>query len=104
MHGRTNDKDVHKHSLFEGLDLHEYTDRETTCHGGSWADYLIVNVSLKAVLDKNPELGANFWATAHLVSEKDVNLSPIKWSNVLTCPSGHSAMTWSCSSLRKCLQ
>ena len=86
MQGQTEDKDAHKHSFFKGVDLSEYTGRNDKCHGGSWADYLVVNVTLKAVLDKNPVLASEFWSTAHLFPEADLERSPTIWSFLLSFP------------------
>eukprot|EP00438_Fugacium_kawagutii_P000518 Skav217679 [mRNA] locus=scaffold2919:405232:408320:+ [translate_table: standard] len=85
MEGRLDDKDVHKHKFFQGVDLSDYLRLGALAPkpGGSaslWVEYLVVNVVLKAILDKNPSLKERFWSSACLVTESDPSLSPVLWS------------------------
>ena len=85
MDGRLDDKEIHKHSFFDGVDLSEYLKHGALAQQGErsaslWVEYLVVNVVLKAILDKNPSLKERFWSSSCLVTESDTSLSPVLWS------------------------
>jgi len=73
---RVNDHDIHLHPYLRGIDLCDYFgDRPVGPNHPSkcWADYLIVNVALRAVLQRNPRLAENFWRTARLIDHGQGN-------------------------------
>ena len=85
MEGRVDDRDIHHHSFFEGVDLSDYLRYGALAPkpgqaASLWVEYLVVNVVLKAVLDKDPSLKQRFWSSSCLVLESDPNLSPTLWS------------------------
>jgi len=91
MEGRTDDAGVHQHPLFRGLDLREYHSHKKLDAGfnsATWADYLVVNVALKAVLDRDPAVRARFWRTSLLMAEGDRSASPTTWSQMTAAPKG----------------
>jgi hypothetical protein len=70
LEGRVNDHDIHLHPFLRDVDLSDYfgprsvgPNHPSKC----WADYLIVNVALRAVLQRNPRLSERFWRTAALI-------------------------------------
>lgn len=91
MDGRIDDKGVHRHPFFGALDLHEYLNHgvlEVGFNSVLWADYLVVNVTLKAVLERDPVARARFWNSAVLMAEADLSLSPTTWSHATPAPNG----------------
>lgn len=88
MEDSTEDTFIHKHASLRGLDLTEYLKQgylasKPGAAPSLWVDYLIVNVVLKSVLDKDDALKARFWGSASLISEKDPKSSPTMWSYAL---------------------
>jgi len=80
----TDDCNIHKDAFFDGLDLNEYLClghlASTTNPPTLWVDHLVVNVVLKAVLDRNEELRMRLWSSACLIAEGDLQRSPISRS------------------------
>ena len=82
LEGRTNDHDIHLHPYLHGVELSDYhgprpvgPNHPSKC----WADYLIVNVALRALLVRNPRLAERFWRTACLIDHGRANcLSPTR--------------------------
>ena len=82
LEGRTNDHDIHLHPYLHGVELSDYhgprpvgPNHPSKC----WADYLIVNVALRALLVRNPRLAERFWRTACLIDHGHANcLSPTR--------------------------
>jgi len=91
MEGRSDDAGVHQHPLFHGLDLREYHSHaqlDSGFNSATWADYLVVNVALKAVLARDPAARARFWASSLLMAEGDRSASPTTWSQMTPAPAG----------------
>ena len=82
LEGRVSDEDIHQHPSLAGVDLADYhgprpvgPNHPSKC----WADYLIVNVALRAVLHRHPRLAERFWRTACLIDQGHQNrLSPTR--------------------------
>lgn len=82
LEGRINDHDIHQHPYLQGIDLSDYQgDQPVGKNHPSkcWADYLIVNVALRGVLQRNPRLAERFWRSACLINQGQGNhLSPTR--------------------------
>lgn len=82
LEGRINDHDIHLHPYLCGVELSDYhgprsvgPNHPSKC----WADYLIVNVALRGLLERNPRIAERFWRTACLIDHGHANcLSPTR--------------------------
>lgn len=82
LEGRVSDRDIQYHPYLNGIDLSDYNGPRPVGPNHpskSWADYLIVNVALRALLCRNPRLAERFWRTARLIDHGHGNhLSPTR--------------------------
>lgn len=94
---RTSDKDVHKDPFFNGIDTRDYV--MGPLEGDDWRDYLVINLVLKTVLDRDSTKAEKFFANAVLDfgdhSGRD-GKGPYGWVSHLTSPtSGKIGHPWS---------
>jgi len=84
---RTSDKDVHKDPFFDGIETNDYV--KGPLEADDWRDYLVINLVLKTILDRDPTKDEKFFSNAVLNygnSRGNNGKGPYGWMSQLMQP------------------
>jgi hypothetical protein len=94
---RTSDKDVHKDPFFDGIETNDYV--KGPLEVDDWRDYLVINLVLKTILDRDPTKAEKFFSNAVLNYGNSYGRNgkgPYGWMSQLMPPT-----TWDYESVSK---